>query len=93
MPLYGPGHRKQRAAARASRIRGVSVAWDDADQRLLVLVNDEEQHSLWPSDKPIPEGWRRDGVEGTKDECMAHIDRVWTDMRPLSLRRALDAAS
>lgn len=69
------------------------MVWDDADQRLLVVVNDEEQHSLWPSYKPIPEGWRRDGAEGTKDECMAHIDRVWTDMRPLSLRRALDAAS
>jgi MbtH protein len=51
-----------------------------------VVVNDEEQYSLWPAGRPLPAGWRAEGVEGTEDECAAHIDRVWVDMRPLSLR-------
>ncbi|HWO59539.1 MAG TPA: MbtH family NRPS accessory protein [Umezawaea sp.] len=58
-----------------------------------VLVNDEEQHSLWPLGKELPDGWRRAGKEGSKQECMDHVDEVWTDMRPRSLRErmALDA--
>jgi len=52
-----------------------------------VVVNDEEQYSIWPADREIPAGWRADGTAGGKDECLAHIDEVWTDMRPLSLRR------
>lgn len=51
-----------------------------------VVINDEEQYSLWPAHKDNAPGWRDTGVSGTKDECMAHIGRVWTDMRPLSLR-------
>ncbi|MEV6931504.1 MbtH family NRPS accessory protein [Dactylosporangium sp. NPDC051485] len=54
-----------------------------------VVVNDEEQHSLWPADADPPAGWRPSGFTGTKDECVAHIDEVWTDIRPLSLRRRL----
>ena len=51
-----------------------------------VVINDEEQYSLWPAHKDNAPGWRDAGVGGTKDECLAQIGRVWTDMRPLSLR-------
>lgn len=54
--------------------------------RYLVLVNYEEQYSLWPSTKLIPAGWKLILCESTKEECLAYIDKVWTDMRPLSLR-------
>jgi MbtH protein len=54
-----------------------------------VLVNGEGQYSLWPADKEIPAGWEPDGTVGTKDECTAHVDEVWTDMRPRSLREQM----
>lgn len=60
------------------------------DIRYQVLVNDEEQYSLWPAHLDIPAGWRPDGTEGTKDECSAHVDQVWTDMRPRSLREQME---
>jgi MbtH protein len=53
----------------------------------IVVVNHEEQYSIWPADKPIPAGWAQTGEKGTKEECLLHIKRVWTDMRPLSLRK------
>lgn len=59
---------------------------DSASEKYVVVVNHEEQYSIWPSYKAIPAGWRAVGKEGTKDECLAHITEVWTDMRPLSLR-------
>jgi MbtH protein len=52
-----------------------------------VVVNDEEQYSIWPVGRDLPAGWRADGFTGTEDECLAHIDETWTDMRPESLRR------
>ena len=52
-----------------------------------VVVNDEEQYSIWPAERDLPPGWRQDGFTGTEDECLAHIDETWTDMRPASLRR------
>jgi MbtH protein len=52
-----------------------------------VVVNDEEQYSIWPAERELPAGWRRDGFTGTQDECLAYIDETWTDMRPESLRR------
>jgi MbtH protein len=55
--------------------------------RYAVLVNHEGQYSLWPASADLPAGWRDTGVHGTKPECLAHIDEVWTDMRPLSLSR------
>ena len=54
-----------------------------------VVINDEEQYSIWTADQPPPAGWRTVGVRGPKDECLAYIDEHWTDMRPLSLRRAM----
>jgi MbtH protein len=55
-----------------------------------VVVNHEEQYSIWPEDREIPLGWRDAGKTGSKAECLAHIREVWTDMRPLSLRRQMD---
>ncbi len=51
-----------------------------------VLINDEEQYSLWPTFRDPPPGWREVGKRGTKEECMSYVDEVWTDMRPKSLR-------
>lgn len=59
---------------------------DDSDRRYVVVVNHEEQYSIWPEDRDIPPGWREDGMRGLKKECLSHIEEVWTDMRPLSLR-------
>lgn len=63
-----------------------SQTTDEKQEMYLVLVNHEEQYSLWPSYKPIPTGWKTVGEERAKEECLAYIDEVWTDMRPLSLR-------
>lgn len=57
-----------------------------------VVVNHEEQYSIWPADREIPAGWREAGKQGLKDECLAHIREVWTDMRPLSLRQRMDGS-
>lgn len=51
-----------------------------------VVVNHEEQYSIWPSTKDIPLGWKQVGKQGTKADCLAYIQEVWTDLRPLSLR-------
>jgi MbtH protein len=54
-----------------------------------VVVNDEGQYSIWIVGKVIPAGWRAEGPSGTKAACLAHIKEVWTDMRPVSLRKHL----
>ena len=55
-----------------------------------MLVNDEEQYSLWLAELRVPAGWRAAGKSGTKQECLDYVNEVWTDMRPLSLRQAMD---
>lgn len=55
----------------------------------LVVVNDEEQYSIWPSGREVPAGWRPVGVSGTEDECVAYVDEVWQDIRPRSVRAAV----
>jgi MbtH protein len=55
-----------------------------------VVVNDEEQYSIWESGRALPRGWRTVDVSGTRDECLDYIEQVWTDIRPLSLRRQLE---
>lgn len=55
-----------------------------------VVMNHEEQYSIWPAERDNAPGWRDEGKRGTKEECLAHIDEVWTDMRPLSLRRQME---
>ncbi|WP_437515276.1 MbtH family protein [Sorangium sp. So ce1099] len=66
--------------------------WDPEDNETIfrVVLNHEEQYSIWPAQRELPAGWRAEGTEGTRKECLAHIDRVWTDMRPLSLRKAME---
>ena len=55
-----------------------------------VVVNHEEQYSIWPADRENPLGWADAGKSGPKAECLAYIKEVWTDMRPLSLRRKME---
>jgi MbtH protein len=55
-----------------------------------VVLNHEEQYSIWPADRENALGWNDAGKEGTKAECLAHIKEVWTDMRPLSLRKKME---
>lgn len=57
-----------------------------------VVVNHEEQYSIWPADRETPPGWRKAGKQGPKAECLEYIKSVWVDMRPLSLRRAMGDA-
>lgn len=67
--------------------------WDsdrEDDMKFLVVVNHEEQYSIWPADRELPLGWKKEGKEGTKKECLDHIEEVWTDMRPLSLRKKME---
>ncbi|WP_156725186.1 MbtH family protein [Streptomyces apocyni] len=56
----------------------------------VVVVNDEEQYSIWARGRVAPAGWREAGMAGSKRDCLAYIEEVWTDMRPLSLRRATE---
>lgn len=55
-----------------------------------VVINHEEQYSIWPVDHEIPPGWKSIGKSGLKNECLAYIKEVWTDMRPLSLRKQME---
>jgi MbtH protein len=66
---------------------------DNDNQTYRVVLNDEEQYSIWPADRDLPAGWRAEGTEGPRSECLSHIGTVWTDMRPLSLRRRMDEAA
>jgi MbtH protein len=56
--------------------------------RYNVVVNHEEQYSIWLADRPLPSGWVEVGLTGTKDECLAHIAEVWTDITPRSVRES-----
>lgn len=58
------------------------------ERQFVVVVNAEEQYSVWPAGRGVPDGWRSAGVTGPRSRCLEHIATVWTDMRPLSLRRA-----
>ena len=67
---------------------------DDDDQTIYkVVVNHEEQYSIWPIDRDNPLGWDDAGKSGSKADCLAYIKEVWTDMRPLSLRKQMEAAA
>jgi MbtH protein len=62
----------------------------DDDTTYSVVRNHEEQYSIWPAGLDLPAGWSEVGKAGPKAECLAYIDEVWTDMRPRSLREAMD---
>jgi MbtH protein len=64
---------------------------EDRVKTWTVLVNDEEQHSLWPSQKATPAGWRNVGVYGSKQHCLDYVEKEWKDITPLSVRKALAA--
>lgn len=65
------------------------MAFDREDAIYKVLVNGEEQYSLWPDYKEVPAGWREAGKQGSKADCLAFVEANWTDMRPLSLRQKM----
>lgn len=68
---------------------------DEQEDKTLykVVVNHEEQYSIWPADRENPLGWKDVGHSGLKAECLAHIETIWQDMRPLSLRRQMEDAA
>ena len=70
----------------------MSNPFEDADGKYLVLVNDEGQHSLWPSFVEVPAGWKVVVPETDRQTCVDYINENWTDMRPASLIAAMDAA-
>lgn len=57
-----------------------------------VVVNQEEQYSIWPAERENALGWRVAGKSGLKEECLAYIKEIWTDMRPLTLRRQMETS-
>jgi MbtH protein len=59
-------------------------------EQFIVVKNNEEQYSIWWVDREVPAGWQEAGKRGSRQECLDYIDQVWTDMRPLSLRRSMD---
>jgi MbtH protein len=75
-------------------IWGAEMESPNTEENMLykAVVNHEEQYSIWEADRENPLGWSDAGKTGTKEECLAYIKEVWTDMRPLSLRRQMEAA-
>ena len=65
--------------------------FDDEDGRFYVLINDEEQYSLWPTFAEVPQGWRVVFGEESRAACDEYVEQNWTDMRPKSLRDAMEA--
>ena len=65
------------------------MSWNDENTLFQVVINHEQQYSIWPKEQTIPPGWQSVGKTGKKDQCLAYINEVWTDMRPLSLRQHL----
>jgi uncharacterized protein YbdZ (MbtH family) len=66
--------------------------FEDDKSEYVVVINKEEQYSLWPAFKEIPAGWSATGTRGSRQVCLEWIEQVWTDMRPKSLREAMDGA-
>jgi MbtH protein len=65
---------------------------NEAEELYYVVRNHEDQYSIWRSDKAVPAGWQTVGEPETKAGCLERIEALWTDMRPASLRRAMDQA-
>jgi len=70
----------------------MSGAEEEQKGRYKVVVNHEEQYSIWPAHRELPLGWNWAGKQGSKAECLAYIEQVWTDIRPLSLRKKMQEA-
>lgn len=69
------------------------MSWDSEDTVFRVVINHEEQYSIWPDYLEIPKGWTAVGKVGKKQECLDYIKETWTDMRPLSLRKFMAGES
>lgn len=69
----------------------VTNPFDDEESEFLVLINHEAQYSLWPAHLDIPPGWSATGPRGRRQVCIEWIDANWTDMRPASLVREMEA--
>jgi MbtH protein len=65
---------------------------DEDKTQYVVVINHEEQYSIWPASRELPAGWQRVGEPGEKKQCLDYIEAVWTDMRPRSLREAMDSS-
>lgn len=65
----------------------------EEQEKYMCLINEEEQYSLWFAWKKIPLGWKQVGPEGSKEECLSYIGKVWTDMRPKSLREQMEKSN
>ncbi|WP_141206154.1 MbtH family protein [Streptomyces griseorubiginosus] len=61
------------------------------DRTYRVVRNDEDQYSIWWAERELPAGWSAEGTEGSREQCLARIAEVWTDMRPRSLRERMEA--
>ena len=71
------------------------MSWNDLEDTTIykVVVNHEQQYSIWPSERENALGWTEVGKSGTKAECLAYIKEVWTDMRPLSLQKLMEKSA
>jgi len=82
------------AARSHQRERGTMNTEEREDTRTYkVVINHEDQYSIWPAERPNPSGWRDGGKTGQKKDCLAYIQEVWTDMRPRSLREKMDGVA
>lgn len=68
------------------------MSWSEEDENkeFVVVIDKEEMYSIWPADRELPLGWKEEGFKGTKRKCINYIEEVWTDLRPLSLRKMME---
>jgi MbtH protein len=83
------GHTPAVLETQALRMIDMTDRSESNEAIYVVVMNGEEQYSIWPDDKRIPDGWRAVGTRGAKAECLQYIEETWTDMRPLSLRKRM----
>ncbi|WP_254424442.1 MbtH family NRPS accessory protein [Rhodanobacter sp. C05] len=69
------------------------IEGESKEATFTVVKNHEGQYPIWPVDRPLPAGWQEVGKSGSKHECLEYIEHTWLDMRPLSLRRQMEASS
>ncbi len=76
----------------ANYIQAVGVSFQEETENTIyvVMINQEERYSIWPAYRDVPLGWRAVDKQGTQDECLDYMGEVWTDMRPLSLRKKME---
>src|SRR5258708_34593281 len=84
--------RQRRYDAVARKSKEIQMSPEDREDTTIykVVLNHEEQYSIWPADRENALGWKDAGKTGTKEECLAYIKEVWTDMRPLGLRKTME---